>query len=579
MGVVPGGSLASSTWRSAVQQGASVCADANAIEAEPAGFWPGPIRRGLLRTIGIDVRHLRTSRSALPYVVAALAMCFYLPYGTWAISHALGLANGGSGQITGVMLIGAVCVTGVIIGFDALIISYVAVNANDLDDSEAPPIGKLSKTMIGLRLVIAVVMVGVFTIPTLLFFFQRETTADLAAQNQQAIASYVAHGPPAQIQAQINKLTGQETSDPNAVLALENRASALDQASASDYQLALQDSAGQGLTHLSGCPVGGDCWALQQKSQQEASEAKAVRQQADALQASQKAQLSNDAAEVTTLTQRRNSDIQSFTQAQSNNTGLGARTKSLVSLAVHDPFGIGLAAAIILAVATLLELAVLGIKVTASRNSEYELSVAREARRALKAQAELDSAADAIAGEAMAEVRVDPGLRETAFRSRRRELEHMLRSRVGPVPEPGTLQVPPRTEPSEQPSTLVGPPRTEPSEPPSTLVDHQTLRPVEQPVLADRRSLGRIEQPTLADQPRNGSSGQPNAHGPRPDTEPVEKPSTLGDRSHIGPMGSRSALELQLLTARVPAMSNAGRVTALAMVAGVAVALAIWGLG
>ena len=75
---------------------------------------------------------------------------------------------------------------------------------------------------------------------------------------------------------------------------------------------------------------------------------------------------------------------------------------------MHDPFGIGLAAAIILAVATLLELAVLGIKISASRNSEYELSVARDARRALKAETELDSAADAIAGEAMAEVRVDP---------------------------------------------------------------------------------------------------------------------------------------------------------------------------
>jgi hypothetical protein len=556
-----------------------VCADANSIGAEAGGFWPGPIRRGLLRTIGIDVRHLRTSRSALPYVVAALAMCFYLPYGTWAISHALGLANGGSGQITVVMLIGAVCVTGVIIGFDALIISYVAVNHNDLDDTDARPIGKLSKAMIGLRLVIAVVMVGVFTIPTLLFFFQRETTADLAGQNQQAIASYVAHGPPAQIQAQINKLTNQETSDPNSVLALENRASALDKASASDYQLALQDSAGNGLTHLSGCPVGGDCWTLQQKSLQETSQANALRQQANALQASQKAQLSNDAAEITTLTQRRNADIQSFSQAQGNNTGLGARTKSLVSLAVHDPFGIGLAAAIILAVATLLELAVLGIKVTASRNSEYELSVAREARRALKAQAELDWAADGIAGEAMAEVRVDPGLRETAFHTRRRQLEHMLRSRVGPIPEPYALKEPPRTEPAE---------------PPNTLVDHQTVRPIAPPALADRPSNGHIEQPTLADQPGSAFTGQPSTLGDDPGaeqveepttlrdgpsgTEPVEEPSTLGVRALMGP-GPRSALELQLLTARVPAMSNAGRVTALAVVAGVALALVVWGVG
>jgi hypothetical protein len=46
----------------------------------------------------------------------------------------------------------------------------------------------------------------------------------------------------------------------------------------------------------------------------------------------------------------------------------------------------------------------------------------------------------------------------------------------------------------------------------------------------------------------------------------------------MGP-GQRSALELQLLTARVPAMSNAGRVTALAVAAGVALALVVWGVG
>ena len=416
-----------------------MCADTNSIGAEPAGYWPGPVRRGLLRTIGIDIRHLRTARSALPYLVAGFAMCFYLPYGTWAISHALGLANGGSGRVSAWMVVGAFCVTGVIIGFDALIISYVAVNTNDLDDSEAPPIGKLSRAMIALRLVIAVVMVGVFTIPTLLFFFQRETTADLAAQNQRAVASYIAHGPPAQLQTQINQLTSQESSDPNSVLALENRASALDQESASDYQLALQDSEGKGVTHLTGCPVGGTCWTLQQKSQQEAAEAKSLRQQAASLQAGQKTQLSSDAAQVATLTQRRNSDIQSFSAAQSNNTGLGERTKSLVSLVAHDPYGIGLAAAIILAVATLLELAVLGIKISASRNSEYELSVAREARRAMKAESELDSAADAIAGEAMASVRIDADLRDAVFRNRRRQLEGMLLARMGPVAPPTTL--------------------------------------------------------------------------------------------------------------------------------------------
>jgi hypothetical protein len=496
-------------------------------------------------------------------------MCFYLPYGTWAISHALGLANGGSGRITLVMIIGALGVTAVIIGFDALIISYVPVNVNDLDDSDAPLLGKLSGTMIALRLVIAVVMVGVFTIPTLLFFFQRETTADLASQNQQTIAAYIAHGPPAQVQAQINNLTNQETSDPNGVLALENRASALDQASASDYQLALQDSEGKGLTHLSGCPVGGDCWALQQKSQQEASEAKALRQQAQALQASQKAQLANDAAEVTTLTQRRNGDIQSFTQAQNNNTGLGARTKSLVSLAVHDPFGIGLSAAIILAVATLLELAVLGIKVSASRNSEYELSIARDARRALKAETELDSAADAISAEAMATVRADPDLREAVFHSRRRRLEQMLQSRLGPLAPPSTPADPVDIGTTEQPITHVTSPRIGPVGPLTTPVDPLDTGPVDEPdALVNGPRMGPVVPLTTAADRSRTAFERPN------------EPGETGDRPDVRLIRQRSSLDLPpLLTSQVPAMSSAGRVTALAVLACFTLAIVIWGLG
>jgi hypothetical protein len=214
--------------------------------------------------------------------------------------------------------------------------------------------------------------------------------------------------------------------------------------------------------------------------------------------------------------------------------------------------------------------------------------VAREARRALKAQAELDWAADGIAGEAMTQVRVDPGLQETAFHTRRRQLEHMLRSRVGPIPEPYTVKDSPRTDSAE---------------PPSRLADHQTVRPIAPPAFADRHSNGHIEQPTLADQPRNALTGQPSTLGDDPgtepvedglSTEPVEEPSTLGDdpgaeqvdepstvgvRPQLGSLGPRSALELQLLTARVPAMSNAGRVTALAVVAGVALALVVWGVG
>jgi hypothetical protein len=478
--------------------------------------------------------------------VAGLAMCFYLPYGTWAISHALSLANGGSGRVTPVMMIGALCVTGVIIGFDALIISHVAVNTADLDDSEAPPTGTLSRAMIALRLVIAIIMVGVFTIPTLLFFFQRETTADLAGQNQQAIANYVAHGPPVEMQAQINKLTAQETSDPGSVLALENKASALDTASSSDYQLALKDSQGQGLTHQAGCPYGGDCWALQQKSAQESSEASALRKQAQTLQGSQKAQLASDAAEINTLTARRNADLQSFTQAQTANTGLGARTKSLASLAAHDPFGIGLAAAIVLAVATLLELAVLGIKITASRNSEYELAVAREARRALKAQSELDSATDEVAREAIAEVRIDPGLREAAFERRRRQMQAMLAARLGPIPDVG-------------------------------VVDSFPVRPAAPPSKPAESEAGRTTGPTRLDGVTEGQS----TFGARTETSRMTESSSLSGRPRTRvATTARGRMEVPaLVTARMPGVSNAGRVTALAVVAGLALVLVLWGVG
>lgn len=556
-----------------------MCADTSSIDTEPVGYWPGPFRRGLLRTIGIDIRHLRTARSALPYLVAGFAMCFYLPYGTWAISHALGLANGGSGRVAWWMVIGAFCVTGVIIGFDALIISYVAVNTKDLDDPEAPPIGKLSKAMIALRLVIAVVMVGVFTIPTLLFFFQRETTADLAAQNQAAIASYIAHGPPAQLQAQINQLTGQESSDPNSVLALENKASTLDQESASDYQLALKDSQGQGVTHLTGCPVGGTCWALEQKSQQEEAEAKSLRQQAASLQAGQKSQLSSDAAQVATLTQRRNSDIQSFSEAQSNNTGLGERTKSLVSLIGRDPYGIGLAAAIILAVATLLELAVLGIKITASRNSEYELSVAREARRAMKTESELDSAADAIAGEAMASVRIDADLRDEVFRNRRSQLQRMLLARMGPAAPPTTPEGRVPAEPPEQPGTPIDEPATSPVEQLS-LTDPLDHRPVEKPTLGVQPAPTVVERSGPVVPYRVGSSTQPSPLRAQVDAGAVTAPTTPADPTVPRSVATRASLGLPpLMTARMPGWSNAGRVTAVVVMLGVGLAVLIWGFG
>ena len=213
----------------------------------------------------------------------AFAMCFYLPYGTWAISHALGLANGGSGQITLVMVIGAFCVTGVIIGFDALIISYVAVNANDLDDSEAPPIGKLSRAMIasaprdrgrhGRRL----------HDPDPAVLLPAGDDRGSGRAEPAAIASlHRARSARADPSSDQTADRVRRQSDPNSVLALENRASALDQASASDYQLALQDSAGQRCdppVRVARWAV--TCWALQQKSQQEASEAKALRQQAD----------------------------------------------------------------------------------------------------------------------------------------------------------------------------------------------------------------------------------------------------------------------------------------------------------
>jgi Domain of unknown function (DUF4407) len=398
------------------------------------GYKPGPLARRLLGTIGIDVRHLRSTRSALPYLVAGFAMCLYLPYGTWAISHALSLANAGSGHVTAIMIAAAAGVTAVIIGFDALIIGHVPVNTERLGDSDERPLGRLSKAMVALRLVIAAIMLGVFTIPTLLFFFQKETIADLASTNSTAISRYEKNGEPARLQAQILQLTSQENAAPAPITHLVDRASSLDQASASDYQLALADSAGNGVSHLAGCPTGGDCWTLKQKSQQEATEAASLRQQAQTLQAAQHQQLVNDTNQIAALTTRIKQDITQFTDAQNNNTGLGARTKSLVGLAVHDPYGIGLAAAIVLAVAALLELAVIGIKVTASRNSEYELSVARVARTALWADEEVDAAATAMSEQAVADLRHDEALIAAIYEQKRNQLESVFRERIaGPL--------------------------------------------------------------------------------------------------------------------------------------------------
>jgi len=339
------------------------------------------------------------------------------------------MADAGSGHITFFMVVAGLCVTGVIIGFDAVIISHIPINREQLDSAKVNPLGKLSRTMLVLRLAIAVVMVGVFTIPTLLFFFQRETTSDLASENGEAVAYYMAHGAPARLQAQINKLTNQEHSTPTLVNSLESQAAALDSASATNYQLALQDSDGNGLSHLPGCPINGDCWNLQQESKQEAAQAATLRQQATNLQSGQAQLLSNDASQIKHLTAEQNKDISTFSEAQKNDTGLGARTQALISLAVKDPYGIGLSAAIVLAVAALLELAVIGIKVTASRNSEYELTTARAARGLLRADQEVDVAATVLTQTAVDSLLSDPEIRQSVFEQKRREVEQALRPR------------------------------------------------------------------------------------------------------------------------------------------------------
>ena len=400
------------------------------------GYVPGPLAQRLLRTIGIDAEHLHSKRVALPYLVAGLAMCLYLPYGTWAISHALSLADAGSGHVSPFMVIAALGVTAVIIGFDALIIGYVPVNTERLSDIDERPLGRLSKAMVALRLVIAVVMVGVFTVPTMLFFFQRETTADLASQHASAIQNYEKHGLPAQIQTEMDQITKQDSGASSSVTALDNQASTLDSKSAQDYQLALADSNGNGVKHLAGCPVGGDCWTLIQQSQQESAEAEALRQQAKTLQGEQAGTLANNATELGTLTTEKQNAITEFTNSQNNDTGLGACTKSLINLAVHDPYGIGLAAAIILAVAALLELAVIGIKVTASRDSEYERSVARATRSALWAEGEVEAAATEMTRTAVQSLKADESLSSALYEQKRRQIEAVFRSRFsGPSAE------------------------------------------------------------------------------------------------------------------------------------------------
>ncbi|WP_322768245.1 DUF4407 domain-containing protein, partial [Frankia sp. Cr1] len=140
----------------------------------------GRLTDRLLGLAGIDPDHATEFIDRARYVCAALFMVIYGVYATVGCAFFLMIATGG-GFFPGV-LVGLLVATAVIL-YDRFLLSQVSVNLQDLDNDDAPSLGKTKIPGYAGRVVITMLTAVVLTDPLILKMFNAEITGELSRQS------------------------------------------------------------------------------------------------------------------------------------------------------------------------------------------------------------------------------------------------------------------------------------------------------------------------------------------------------------------------------------------------------------
>ncbi|BAL92582.1 hypothetical protein AMIS_73620 [Actinoplanes missouriensis 431] len=332
----------------------------------------------LLRVANVNPRSVTTHSDRVLYRSIGVFIILYFGYAT-AGGAAFIDASTGYAHPWYQWVVGPLVAIGVV-AYDRTVVGRVAVNYERLDSADPrhllrPPTPGLYLGRVGLALLFAVVV----TEPLMLARYRGEIDARLAEVHSGQISALDANGPAAGFTTALAALREDTAREDAEVRALTGRAEVKRDDARLLYRQALADSAGRGVTRSPGCPPGGYCHHLVQRSRRLDDQAAALDRQAAALQRDQSAARVARAAEQSRLTELIRSEHAANTAVVRGDSGFGARTAAMWHLITADFWGIGVFYFGIALLLVALDCAAIALKFV-SRGNAYERAEARAAR-------------------------------------------------------------------------------------------------------------------------------------------------------------------------------------------------------
>jgi hypothetical protein len=339
-----------------------------------------PKRRSvLLRIANVNPDSVTTHSDRVLYGAIGIFILLYFGYAT-AGGAAFVDAGANYAHPWWQWLVGPLIAIGVV-AYDRAVVGRVAVSFDRLDSADSRDL--LRRATIGLylgRLGLALLFAALITEPLMLARYRAEIDARLNAVHNEQIAAIDSGGAIGAYDARLQQIKAETAADDSAVDALGNRAAQKRKDARTVYQQALSDSAGGGVTGKAGCPAGGYCDKLVQRSRALDDQATALDEQAAKLLATQQASRTARDAESAQLAAAIAKQRLANATAITADAGFGARTKAMWFLVTSDFWGIGVFYLGIALLLVALDCAAVGLKFVSHGNS-YERTEARAARR------------------------------------------------------------------------------------------------------------------------------------------------------------------------------------------------------
>ena len=347
--------------------------------AATLGCMPQGRRDLLLRVANVNPASVTTHSDRVLYSAIGVFIVLYFVYAT--LGGAAFIDAGSNYQHPWYRwLVGPLIAAGVV-AYDRAVVGRVSISYQRLDSTD--PEELLRRPTIGLyagRLGLALLFAVLITEPLMLSRYRGEIDARLNEVHNAQLSRIDREGVVGTWTSRLAQLDAETAADDAAVRDLTDRAAQKRRDARALYQQAVADSAGQGVSRAAGCPPGGYCHRLVQRSRSLDDEAAVLDRQAGTLLGTQRSARAARAAEQVELTRQIGEQRVTNAAAVQADAGFGARTAAMWHLVKNDFWGVGVFYLGIMLLLIALDCAAVALKF-ASRGNAYERNEARIARR------------------------------------------------------------------------------------------------------------------------------------------------------------------------------------------------------